>query len=884
MDYFQQLISSYKYHRVIKEAQGDSNQYLQAFQQAATIANGLASQGKVIPMDSGTPVGTSNIVKAYVAKSGGAFVAGLSTPEGQVIPGSQSRAIRIATAEADPNVQIEIGKLLIGAQEQTPQAEQPETTETPQQDQINQMPMVDPHVMEMNNVGMQLAEQARQLVENGALVSTAEKGYTGKYFSWLKSSFNLKDIFFGKKHSLTSKLMNNPELSPEQQMKAMEVMGNYIDTIKKLHATPDSVGIDDIKNFRDSNLIQFGSGLSNNQIRINVGNDEQGRPQWATFRWHAGEGIQRNTSVWKHLGESFDLLAKRRGQDLGISSEEMETKYLPERKRFAAYIENVGAYNQIVGDIGEQFGEIFNIFLNAKAYKDLGQEDKANEVGQLGATKLQGLLSKYGVTALKALRGYEAFMTGKVAVTDPELAANQGLADILKEMYPTMEKSIRSLNYKLENGQELNEQEFQNLTAAFRQHMLTSLGKINMNYLGVMQPKYVVRVGTSERNGKKTDQLLVYKNEREAKSALKRLIPIDSIRESFPKGKKESAVEYEARIAAEYESQLDSAYKKFANQGSRVREMYSDDVSVGDLVQDTDIVIHTGLKTSIDNRGATVGSSSVVQTEENLIGASSPQVRTMLDRISTSHGVSPDSVQKIIGGAKKDREKINSVTKKLVAAKAKGVYSDSLMKEVKSLIKDSDLDLGLDGVTKPDENQINDVLSTITDMEQRVMFKTILDGVNSRGQKKQSHIAALDAVLSNASCGEEQAQLMISSSLEDGTVKISDQNGIRESFIEGIKSGDIELVESEGGNLSFVRCKSGNTKDGCEGRTTLGTFSVHGGRYTLDVGKVYLSELGKRFSGKPETRVRESIDTFNILDLLIEQRNMLNSLIMKYQK
>ena len=886
MDYFQQIISTYKDRKGIKEAQDNSSQYLQAFQQAANIAKGLVGQKKAITMDSGVPVGTSNLVKAYVSKTKDGFVAGLSTPDGQVIPGSQSRAIRISTAETDPNVQIEIGKLLLGAQDQQSQPDQTqeEDPQQMQQDPMAQMPMVDPHIMEMDNAGAQLAEQTRQLVENGAIVSTGEKGYVGKYFSWVKSSFNLKDIFFGKKHSLTSKLLNNTELSPEQQMKAMEVMGDYVDTIKRLHATPDSVGIDDIKKFRDSNLIQFGAGLSNNQIRINVGNDDQGRPQWATFRWHAGEGVQRNTGIWKHLGESFDILAERRGQDLGISSEEMKSLYLPERKRFTAYLENVGAYNQIVGDIGEQFGEIFNIFLNAQAYKDIGELDKATEVGQLGAAKLQTLLSKYGVTSLKALRGYEAFMTGKLAVTDSELASNQGLSDILKEMHPTVEKSIRSLNHKLENGQELTEQEFQNLTAAYRQYMLTSLGKINMNYLGVMQPKYVVRVGTSERNGKKTDQLLVYKNEAEAKAAIKRLMPIDAVRNATPRNKKEPEAEYEARIAAEYQTQLDAAYQKFANQGSRVREMYSGDMAVGDLVQDTDVVIHTGLKTSIDDRGATVGSSSVKQTEENLTESLSPQSQTMYERIAREHGVSVDAVQKIVNGAKKSREKIASVVAKVKEAQKKGEFPDSTMKQVKALIRDSDLDLELDGTTKPDNDQINDILTELTGMEDRVMFKTITEGAKGRGQNKQAHIATLDAVLSNASCGEEQAQLMISCSLESGNVKISDQNGIRESFIEGIKSGDIELVESEGGNLSFVRCKSGNTKDGCEGRTTLGTFSVHGGRYTLDVGKVYLSELGKRFSGKPETRVRESVNTFNILDLLIEQRNMLTSLIMKYQK
>ena len=122
MDYFQQLISSYKYKRVINEA--NSNEYLQAFQQAASIAKSLVNQGKAVPMDSGVPVGTSNLVKAYVAKSKEGFVAGLSVPEGQVIPGSQSRAIRIATAEADPNIQTEIGKLLIGAQDQQSQPEQ----------------------------------------------------------------------------------------------------------------------------------------------------------------------------------------------------------------------------------------------------------------------------------------------------------------------------------------------------------------------------------------------------------------------------------------------------------------------------------------------------------------------------------------------------------------------------------------------------------------------------------------------------------------------------------------------------------------------------------------------------------------------------------------
>jgi hypothetical protein len=471
-----------------------------------------------------------------------------------------------------------------------------------------------------------------------------------------------------------------------------------------------------------------------------------------------------------------------------------------------------------------------------------------------------------------------------MAVTDPELARNRGLSDILEMMYPTMDRVIRSINHKMELGKELSEQEVAILSNAYRAHILTSLAKINMNYIGVMQPKYVVRVGTSNRNGKKTDHLLVYKNEADAKNALRRLIPKDAIRETTPKLRKEPDQEYEARINLAYEETINQEYQKFANNGARVKEMYAGDDGVSNLVQDSDIVIHTGLKTSIDDRKAKVGSASVDQTEKNLITAQTPQMQSMLARIEREHSVPAATVQKIFSEARDDREKITDLVEQVTKAKEKGKYSDTLLSRIRAALKDTDAELTLG--SSPSQEQIDSILSDLTYAGDRVLTGRILKDLDGRKPKRDAALAALDGLLSNVGCAEEQAQLMISCSLEDGVVKISDQNGIRKTLIDGIRSGEIEVAESEGGNLSFFRCSSDSPEGDCTTKARLGTLSIYSGGYDFIAGKTFLQEQGKKYSGRPEISqaIRASTElSIGILDILREQRLMLDTLISKYQ-
>jgi hypothetical protein len=127
---------------------------------------------------------------------------------------------------------------------------------------------------------------------------------------------------------------------------------------------------------------------------------------------------------------------------------------------------------------------------------------------------------------------------------------------------------------------------------------------------------------------------------------------------------------------------------------------------------------------------------------------------------------------------------------------------------------------------------------------------------------------------------------MISCSLEDGVVKISDQNGIRKTLIDGIRSGEVEVAESEGGNLSFFRCSSDSPEGDCTTKARLGILSIYSGGYDFIAGKTFLQEQGKKYSGRPEIAqaIRASTElSIGILDILREQRLMLDTLISKYQ-
>jgi hypothetical protein len=882
MDYFQELLNSYqkikkRSFRVsyILEQGPEDQKYIQAVQQ--------------FPMDPTVPPNTKAKLKwSTQGNVKGAMNAnGFKTFETLNVanfPGTKTNRLSLDGTD-DVSRMIAIGKAILGAEAKTenePESQSDAAAQPEGQISPTQEAPIDPHMQEMQTIAMAMFDETRQLIEAGAFVSM--ENYQGRDYPWARSKTRLEEIFYKDRNSVISKFMKNPEITPQQQVYAMAMLGKYVSLFKKLKDTPDSVSIDEIKMFRDSNLIQFGQGVDINQIRINIGNDDSGRPNWATFRWHKGEGIHKDTGFWKHLGESFDLLAIRRGKELGIDETEMRASYLPSRQRFRAHIQNVGAYNGIVGDVGEGFSEIFAIFLNAKAHKDNGDMARYQETLKFGQQKLTLLVEKHKIEGLKAFRGYESFMSGKMAVTDPELARNRGLSDILEMMYPTMDRVIRSINHKMELGKELSEQEVAILSNAYRAHILTSLAKINMNYIGVMQPKYVVRVGTSNRNGKKTDHLLVYKNEADAKNALRRLIPKDAIRETTPKLRKEPDQEYEARINLAYEETINQEYQKFANNGARVKEMYAGDDGVSNLVQDSDIVIHTGLKTSIDDRKAKVGSASVDQTEKNLITAQTPQMQSMLARIEREHSVPAATVQKIFSEARDDREKITDLVEQVTKAKEKGKYSDTLLSRIRAALKDTDAELTLG--SSPSQEQIDSILSDLTYAGDRVLTGRILKDLDGRKPKRDAALAALDGLLSNVGCAEEQAQLMISCSLEDGVVKISDQNGIRKTLIDGIRSGEVEVAESEGGNLSFFRCSSDSPEGDCTTKARLGTLSIYSGGYDFIAGKTFLQEQGKKYSGRPEISqaIRASTElSIGILDILREQRLMLDTLISKYQ-
>ena len=842
MDYFQELLSSYqkikkRTFRVgyIVEQQQDP---MSAYNDAASQAQGLVSQG-VVSISNGPKLGVNGVITAYTSKVKGGIVPGLAMSNGSTpIPGSQNYAVRLSTLANNPEAQKKIGEILLGQKTDSQEQETPKGEETPQAE-VNAQVEITPE---------QQAQAAFQQYLNLSNQDVASLINTGFFSSiekivpkWMRDASELKKHFTGERWSLESKFKNGKDqqdtpISLEQQLEAAATFSKFISIVKKLHeGTITELDMSWVKDH-----ISTGS-TSEDKRSIRIKSDASNTA--VSFKWTKGKGVGKDMQLWRHLIDSYDEKIS-----------EWATRQVPERNaeelkiprdRFTLGTASTGQLAAIQGFFSEDFVEI-GILLREASKLSQSDPTRAGNYRRQAMKLFETSYNKNKEGLLKAFNVYEAFLQGNIVVTDEALSELGDFADIAKEL------NIGIRDAALVG---LTPEQKAVLADTFTMEAAKALIQLDSQFAYKLDADFVVRLGTNKRNGKKTDLVYIFNTKEEAISGLKRQGLSDKDINQFIISSKEAQTLFQ-----------DPELNKFLSRAGPEA-----------------FVVPVGIKTYSKAKGVKLGTasfSSVIKTlsgkivDPDLIGQST----AIIKKLKTIHAPTAYS------GHIRNMETLSDVSKymdKLLLDEDKETIPKSTLKIIKEVLAEKsakEADAFLERLSayesSPEDNL--DFKYEVNKYIEEEKRSRILNAISSglRGSNKESWLCTLEAFTMATASAAEKNQLTVSRFIQGRESRVMDHNSSYEQIFDGVRKGFIGVV-AEGGSLKFV----------CKGKSRLcdadhyGSLSMSEGRFNFELNLASV----RRLDSELIQSVVESFTNSDILNLLLEQRNLINTLLSKYQ-
>ena len=879
MDYFQELLLSYqKIKNRTFRVSFPIDEAVQLDPQAKALADQYITQAQSVQNQ---PPPNNKITVPQIPGSF-IWIAQEGKARGQPVfdgfPNAGGRALAVAgTGNAKQNYNDFI-KLLTSEQEGQPKDKGAEQQNAPTQESpTNQVVSASWNNLESRQLTISLGDVALGLKERGTFFSSTKK-MGGSFFKWLsgRNPEYVTDYFHsGSNYDLEKKIENatnidGTPLSDEQKQQFLETFKEYLDVCEKLDKNPNDPSLhEDLQDI--AKKIEFGAGNDKRKMRIKVGVGNNNQPIYATIGWAKGSGNVKDTNMLMHINLSYEEKVKEwaKNQNPQIDEGELEGFLLPVRKRFTEFSKSVGAYNQIVGRIGEEVPVIVSKMLNGLRYKTEGDIARGEASMASAAKDLIKLTEDYRFTLFEALRIADEFKTGQIAVLDPTLAQITNLDELRGAAKETISKSLDTIKMQIEqeSGISMTPENLDKLTSALVDNALAKLMRINVIIQNKLRPNSIISVGENTRNGKKTDHLYTYNTEEDAKNAIRALVK---------KMPNESDKKYAAR--------LEGMYKKFILPTSAAEKMYPE--IKGQKYDPNGVVVHVGVKTSIVEGSVVAGTSSPKQTDQNFTQAATPQMQAMYKRIQKEHGVPESEVRAFYEQCADARAKFDDTTDAFKKCKKNGKYREvppSVAKLVLTQLSDDEskarygakLNSG-----KITEDLYQKMLTELQDKSDSIHLDSIRNLVGSKdANTKNKGIALLDSLISNAGNAEEVPQLLVAGVLGTGNVKVADQNKSMSDLVNGLKDGSLRL-DPESDNFVFQRCLT----DNCDVGEPIANFALADGGYTMKFGSRYIKQQNNELTGSESGYLGEAKKLYNdLLKLLFEQRKLIDTIITKYQ-
>lgn len=855
MDYFQELLNSYQLIKkrkfrvsyIVEQGQDP----MSAYSDAASRATGLVSRG-VVPIDQGEKLGVGGVITAYTSKTKEGIVPGLAMSDKTTpIPGSQNYAVRLSTIATNQDAQNKIGLILLGQQadsEQQDQAQEQDQTQQPQVDAMGQ-PIMPPEMMaqqEYQNSLVNVFSKAKDLVVGKFFKSILDKA-TGqvqidpksggkKQFRWLQYESELQDYFVSNRpQSLARKLdeaitESGEPLLPEQKQEIVDTAYKFLEIGQKVsEGTASREELLWVKTH-----IQTGANYSDKRtIRLKSKDSDL----HVTFKWDGGEGTSKDTQFWRHMLDSYDEAVESWAKNQ-IPAQDIE-EFKIDRVSVKEMATGTGQLNAIRGFFAENFIPI-SMMLNKAASLQATDPERAN-AHRAEATRLfSEEWSKNGEAILRAFGAYEAFIGEGVAVDDAVLSE---LNDF-KELAETFNMSISESKIK-----GMAPEQIKKLAGVLTMNVAKSLIMLDSQFSLKLNADYVVTTGRATSNGKKTDLVFVFKTKEQAIEGLRR-----------------------AGIS-------DLEINKFLMDSKKAKQLFAGTETelFLDKVGPQGVAVPIGIKTYNKAKGITLGTTSVREALSTLSDKDTGQAVTIRKQLQNTYGV----------GAYKQHEKNVETLVKLTEsldelkwnARQKEIPKATLTK-LKAIVgprsdKWRDLQERIDAYKKDpqsDPELRHEINKFIDDEKRDLIIDRIKKGIKT---KDSSWRCTLAGFLQSTGSAAEQNQITVSRFMKENASYSMDHNSAVDEISRGLADGSITLNYKANGLQFIVDCKGKRVCD----EDHYGSLNMNDGKFELESTLNSVKRHHNRITGGKKN---ESVD-LGILGFLLEQRNMLDKLIAKYQ-
>jgi len=837
MDYFQELLQSYqkikkrKFSIMLISEQA-------ALNPNATIEDALG-RAQATAATTANPEPYSGDIGVYKSTSKSNPSYGLITLSRKPIPGGTQGSPFInfnQIAKLNPEARQKIESMMRGQQD----------SEDPAQNQPNQA-QVDSMGQPILSPEQQLEQQFQEsiLTANKDVISLVNDGFfvsVGNSMpKWMRDSFELKKYFAGESWSLESKLQNGKDqkdtpLTLEQQKEASQTFSRFLSIAKKVNS--GIVTESDIQWVKDH--ISTGS-TSEDKRSIRIKSDSSDLA--VSFKWSKGKGIGKDTQLWRHLIDSYDK-----------KMEDWATRQVPERNaeelkiprdRFTMGTASTGQLAAIQGFFSEEFVEIGTL-LGQAAKLARAEPTRAAAYRKQAIKLFETSYNKNKEGLLKAFNAYEAYQQGNIVVTDEALAELGDFADIAKELNIGIREAALV---------GLTPEQKAVLADTFTMEAAKALIQLDSQFAYKMKADFVVRLGTSKRNGKKTDLMFVYKTEAEAVSALKRMGLSDKKIQEFLLSSRDAKTLYQ-----------DPELNKFL-----------------DKAGPESVAVPVGIKTYTKAKGVKLGTASFGSILKTLFGKTTDpellgQSNSIIRQLKKTHSA------QAYAGHVANMEKLAGLSKtmdKLLWDGESPEISKSTLKIVKEVLasksrKESDEFMAKLSAYETDPETNLDFRHDLNKYIEEEKRSRILGAMSSgmKGSNKESWLCTLEAFTMATASAAEKNQLTVSRFIQGRESRVMDHNSSYEQIFDGIRKGFIG-VTAEGGSLKFI----------CKGKSKLcdadhyGSLSMSEGKFNFELNLASV----RRHDSELIQKLGEGVINTDIFNLLLEQRNLINTLLAKYQ-
>jgi hypothetical protein len=849
MQYFEELLSSYqkikkRSFRVsyIVEQGPEDQKYIQAVQQ--------------FPVDQTVPPNT----KAKLKWSTQGNVKGAMNANGfktfetldlSNFPGTKTNRLSLDGTD-DAARMLAIGKAILGTEAQVDseknsekeldltQGEQPAPTEvvTPEmQAEMEYVGSLDNIFIKAKNLITQKFFRSIFDRETGK-PQTDATGAT-KRFDWVVDDQELQDYFTSNKpQSLKRKLDNaitdsGEPLSSDQKKEIVDSVDKFFQISEKVK--DGTATVDDLNWVKDH--IKTGSSYSDKRsVRIKSGSTDTA----VTFNWSGSVGVYKDTQLWKHALDSYDL-AVEEWASIQVPQQSAENFKL-DRTSLKTMAEGTGQLNAIRGFFAEDFIPM-GILLQESVRLQTIDPTRSLAYKMEAAKIFTDAWNKSGDAILKAFDAHESFIGEGVAVDDIILSE---LSDF-KELAKTFNVAITESAIK-----GISPEQKRKLADVLTMKVAKSLIALDSQFSLKLDADFVATTGRVESNGKKTDIAFVFKNKEEAIKGLKKIGLVDAEIDNFiMAGDKASSV-----------------FK-----GSDVEKF------VAKAGPDS-VVIPVGIKTYLKAKGAVIGTSS---------SAESIQALTDTQKIPTRQAkIIRSELQKKHGNAtykqhERNVQQLNILTTSLDGLKWRGTKEipKATLEQIKAILgprsdEYKDLKDRLDAYKKDptlDPELRYEINKYIDDEKRNLILKRIKKGIKDGDA---SWLCTLDGFIRTTGSASEQNQLTVTRWMKTNQSMVMNHNSFGQELIDGLMDGSLKLDNKSDTIKFIVDCKG---RKSCEA-DHFGSLNMSEGKFTLES----TVDSIKRHHGKiiSTGKVSDSIQ-YDLLNLLLEQRKLIDTLIVKYQ-